>query len=87
MGEEKHRHWTGEKNAELYRAFIDAFACPLCCHKPLIINEAYFDEAFDAVFTLFCENCHGFIEYFVGGDTVEKTREMLWKARRLGVRP
>jgi len=89
MSEEKHTHWTGKKNAELYGSFIDLFACPLCRYKPLKISEAYFDDAFNAVFRLFCKKCHGFIEYFVGGntETIEETREILSKARRLAVTP
>jgi len=85
MSEEEHTHWTGEKNTELYGPFIDLFACPLCRYKPLKITEAYFDECPNAVFTLVCEKCHGFVEYFVGGDTIEETREMLRKAREMAV--
>jgi len=85
MSEEEHTHWSGEKNEELYGSFVDLFSCPLCQHKPLTINEAYFDDAFNAVFALFCEICGGVIEYFVGGDTIDETREKLARARVLGV--
>jgi len=87
MSEEQHRHWTGEKNEELYGPFVDLFSCPLCRHKPLTINEAYFDDAFNAVFALSCEICGGIIEYFVGGDTFDETREQLARARTLAVTP
>jgi len=81
-------HWTGEKNAELYQSFIDLFSCPLCRHQPLTINEAYFDDSNNAVYSLYCKKCTGIIEYFVGdpNENIKTTRKMLSNARRLALK-
>ncbi len=77
---------TGEKDAEMYSLFVDLFACPLCRHSPITINETYIDEGFFGVFIMSCEKCGGLSEYFVGGESIDNTKQELRKVRRMAVK-
>lgn len=77
----------------LFTNFAGSLLCPLCHHPPTEAPEAYFDDSGCAVFKFYCENCHGYSQYFTGqdvdtvGDCRTIAKENLLRAKQPGQLP